>query len=117
MEYKKIAIPLRKKQLSPNFENCSGFIIFTVKDHKCIKIELKKNHHQSEINPHRLANIGVTDVIARGIGINTAIQFNKFKINVFAGVESSKPEQLVEQFLNGSIETNMISQENSSKLL
>ena len=95
MEYKKIALPLNKKQLSPQFEKCTEFIIFIVQEENCIKREFLKVHHQSVINPHHLAKIGVTDIIARGIGINTAIEFNKFKINVFAGVEPLKPEQIV----------------------
>lgn len=102
---KKVALPITNNHLSQYFEQCSGFIIFTIKD-KSLKKDLVSPHIQPGILPHWLAEQGVTDIITMGIENNSASKLNKFKINVFAGVELSGPEQLVEQFLNGSLVTN-----------
>ena len=111
---KKVALPIINNQLSQHFEQCSGFIIFTFKD-KSLKKDLVSPHIQQGIFPHWLAEQGVTDIITKEIENNSASKLNKFKINVFAGVELFGPQQLVEQFLNGTLETNGALVENSSK--
>lgn len=109
---KKIALPLSNNQVSQNFELCSAFFIITVDDENNIKKELVNAHLQPGILPYWLAEKGVTDIITKGIQVQTASQFNTFKINVFAGVEPSDPEQLVEEFLDGSLETHVIAEKN-----
>jgi len=105
---KKIALPLINNHISQRFEHCSEFVIFTIKKNNSLKKNLLRTHLQPDIFPHWLAEKGVTDIITKGIDIHTVNEFNKFKISVFAGVEPSDPEQLVEELLNGSLETNVI---------
>jgi len=108
---KKVALPVINNQLSQYFEQCSGFIIFTIKD-KSLKKDLLSPHIQPGILPHWLAEQGVTDIITKGIENNSASKLNKFKINVFAGVDLSGPEQLIKEFLNGSLEAKGVMVEN-----
>ncbi|HEY9113594.1 MAG TPA: NifB/NifX family molybdenum-iron cluster-binding protein [Bacteroidales bacterium] len=108
---KKVALPLVNHQLSERFEHCSDFIIFTIKKNNNTKMKLVKTNLQPMNFPNWLAEEGVTDIITIGIENHSASKLNRFKINVFAGVEPSDPEQLVEKFLNGTLETNVILEE------
>jgi len=54
--------------------------------------------------PKFLAEKGVTDVIAGGMG-NRAIQlFNQHQVNVFVGAPKQAPAEIVDGFLKGSLE-------------
>lgn len=103
---KKVALPIYNSQLSPDFERCSEFIIFTVENENIINRDTMYTHLQPGLFPYWLAKKGVTDVITKGIDINAVNKFNQFKINVFVGVNLFDPEILIEEFLNGTLETN-----------
>lgn len=103
---KKVALPISNNQLSPDFEQCSEFVIFTVESGKSIKRNLVYTHLQPGLFPYWLAKKGVTDLITRGIDIHAVNKFNQFKINVFVGVESINPEVLLEEYLSGNLDTN-----------
>ena len=103
---KKVALPIRSNQLSPDFDQSSAFIVFTVENENSIKRDLLYTHLQPGLFPYWLAKKGVTDIIARGIDINAVSKFNQFKVNVFVGVKSLDPELLMDEFLNGTLETN-----------
>jgi predicted Fe-Mo cluster-binding NifX family protein len=105
---KKVALPISNYQLCPDFNQSSEFIIYSVMNDSCIKRDLLYTHLQSGLFPYWLAKKGVTDLIARGIDINAVSKLNQFKINVFAGVNSFDPELLLQQFLDGTLETNSI---------
>lgn len=95
-------------ELGSYFEQCSEFALFTVGNKKKIKKEILNAHLQAGIHPYWLAENGVTDIIAKRINESTVNKLNAFKINVFTGVETSNPDQLVKEFLNGSMETKAI---------
>jgi len=103
---KKVALPIYNSQLSPVFEKCSEFIIFTIENKNIKKREVKHTHLQPGLYPYWLANKGVTDIITKEIDINAVKKLNQFKINVFVGVNSFNPEILIEEFLHLTLETN-----------
>jgi predicted Fe-Mo cluster-binding NifX family protein len=103
---KKVALPIRNNQISPDFEGCSEFLIFTVENEKSIKKHLVFTHLQPGLFPYWLAKKGVTDLIAKGIDIHAVNKFNQFKINVFVGVKSINPKVLLEEYLSGDLDTN-----------
>jgi predicted Fe-Mo cluster-binding NifX family protein len=103
---KKVALPIIKNHLSPDFEKSSVFLIYTIEDNRSVKGDLLYTELQSGLFPYWLAKKGVTDIIAKGISINTISKLNQFKINVFASVNSFDPELLLKEFLNGTLETN-----------
>jgi len=109
---KKVAFPIKNSQLSPVFEKCSGFIIYTLENQNIIKRDIQYTHLQAGLFPYWLANKGVTDIITKGIDINAVNKFNQFKINVFVGVNSFNPEILIEEFLDRTLETNAASVSN-----
>lgn len=101
----KIALPIINEKLGSPFERCNTFFIYSIDEKNNLKKEQTKNLLQSGMSPYWLAKMGITDVIVKEIDINTISKFDRFKVNVFAGVRSDKPEQLVRAYLDGTLET------------
>jgi predicted Fe-Mo cluster-binding NifX family protein len=101
----KIAIPITEEQvLSAHFALCDMFAIFHVENG-----ELK---HKDYFNPppHRPGSIprwlkekAVDVVIAAGIGQKAIDFFEKERIEVIYGVESNAPEELISQYIAGTL--------------
>jgi len=102
----KIAIPVMDHKLSPHFASSPLFKIFLVEDEVIVKESLMHlPSHLSEALPIWLANKGITDVITRQIGHRDINVFNQHKINVFVGVMPDNPNDLVQEYINGTLET------------
>ena len=103
---KKIAVPVDNTgTLDGHFGHCKFFTIFKIEEEKITNIDsITPPPHEPGVLPRWLANEGVTDVIAGGMG-NRAIQiFNQNNVNVFVGAPKLKADDLVEGFLNKTIE-------------
>jgi predicted Fe-Mo cluster-binding NifX family protein len=59
--------------------------------------------HQPGLYPKWIAQHGVTDVIAGGMGQQAITLFNQQNINVFVGAPVKEPKLLVEDFLTGQL--------------
>lgn len=103
---KKIAMPTKNNKLFAQFNQCSQFVIFTIDDNNNKRQDLFHTDLQPGLIPYWLAKKGVTDVIVNCIDTNAINKLNQFKIDVFVGVNSFDPELLVEEFLDGTLETN-----------
>lgn len=101
---KKIAVPVKNGILDGHFGHCSHFALINVDGKDIVAEELiAAPPHEPGILPPFLANLGVTDVIAGGMG-NRAIQiFNQHSVNVFVGAPEMKAKDLVVGFLNESL--------------
>jgi len=66
---------------------------------------LKSPPHEPGLYPKWLADMGVTDVIAGGMGQKAIVLFSQNKINVFVGVPVKSPKELVLDYINGILET------------
>ncbi len=101
---KKIAVPVKEGVLDGHFGHCSHFALVDVADNAIIAEELvAAPPHEPGLLPPFLANLGVTDVIAGGMG-NRAIQiFNQHNVNVFVGAPVLDAKELVKGFLNESL--------------
>lgn len=101
---KKIAVPVKNGILDGHFGHCSHFALINVDGKEIVAEELiAAPPHEPGILPPFLANLGVTDVIAGGMG-NRAIQiFNQHSVNVFVGAPEMKVKDLVVGFLNESL--------------
>jgi predicted Fe-Mo cluster-binding NifX family protein len=102
---KKIAIPVNENSiLDAHFGHCHYFSITETDEKEIISTELvKPPPHEPGVLPQWLAQKGVTDVLAGGMG-NRAIQlFNTNKINVFVGAPTIEANELVAGFLDDSI--------------
>jgi predicted Fe-Mo cluster-binding NifX family protein len=103
---KKIALPFKEKKLSLHFENCSHFKFYYEENGTIIKEELISAPLQfPELIPDWLIEQGVTDVIAFGIGLKPIEILNRNKINVFVGVKVRDPKIIVQEYLDGILET------------
>ena len=105
---KKIAVPVDNAGvLDSHFGHCKFFAIVEVENNTIIAEEaVTPPPHEPGVLPKWLAQKGVTDVLAGGMG-NKAIQiFNYNNVNVFVGAPKTTARELVQGFLNESIQFN-----------
>lgn len=103
---KKIAIPIDSDGvLDAHFGHCLYFALHEVEGEEVISEEvIQPPSHEPGVLPGWLAGLGVTDVLAGGMG-NRAIQhFNRYGVNVFVGAPRLHPKELVNGYLTNSIE-------------
>lgn len=102
----KIAIPVVEGKLNNHFGHTQEFFVYEVEKDKIINEDaLTPPPHEPGVYPKWLADMGVTDVIAGGMGQRAILLFNQNKINVFVGVPVKSPKELVEDYLSGTLET------------
>jgi predicted Fe-Mo cluster-binding NifX family protein len=106
LNMKKIAVPTDNNgMLDSHFGHCKFFTIIKATDGR-IDTEEKvvPPPHEPGVLPKWLAENGVTDVLAGGMG-NRAIQiFNQNGVNVFVGAPKMNASELTMGFLDNSIE-------------
>jgi len=68
--------------------------------------EITPPDHQPGLYPRWIAEHGVTDVIAGGMGQRAIDLFNEQKINVFVGAPMLKAKELVDEFLSDKLVLN-----------
>ena len=100
-----IAVPLENGVLCPHFGHCQKFAILKINNGL---IEDEQEHtppeHQPGLYPQWIAQFGVTDVIAGGMGQRAIELFNAQKINVFVGAPIKSAKELVTDFLAGNLQ-------------
>ena len=106
MKRMKIAIPLTENVLSAHFGFCEQFGIYAIEDNKIIDTKLLvPPPHQPGVLPKWLQEQGVDVIIASGMGGRAQDLFNQQGIVFVIGAESLDPEELITQYLNGSLVT------------
>ncbi len=95
----KIALPMGGGKLSTHFGHCEYFAIVEVKDKKIVKITKETPpDHKPGVYPRWIASLGVTDVIAGGIG-QRAIDLFMEMVSMFMWVLQRKVKRsLLENF-------------------
>ena len=97
---KRIAIPMEEGALCPHFGHCQTFAIVSVENNKIAEIvEVVPPEHVPGLYPRWVAQFGVTDVIAGGMGQQAISLFNQQNINVFVGAPVKSAGDLVADFL------------------
>ncbi|MDX9811460.1 MAG: NifB/NifX family molybdenum-iron cluster-binding protein [Bacteroidales bacterium] len=101
---KRIAIPLENGILCSHFGHCQQFAILDA-DNNTITSEslVTPPPHEPGLLPAWLAEKGVTDVIAGGMGQRAINLFNQQNINVFVGAPVKEPKELANDLLNDSL--------------
>ncbi len=103
--HKKFAIPMENGVLCAHFGHCQEFAIIEVRNSEIIVInEIEPPEHIPGLYPKWVANYGVTDVIAGGIGQKAIGLFNDFKINVYAGGPAKTSKEIVNDFINNKLD-------------
>jgi len=104
---RKIALPVTEGKLSPHFGHCQNFIFYNIKNETIVNETIvTAPPHQPGLLPNWLVGHHVTDLIVGGIGHKAIEIFNQHKINVFVGVQVKAPKVLIQEYLNGVLETN-----------
>jgi predicted Fe-Mo cluster-binding NifX family protein len=97
---KKIAIPMENGVLCAHFGHCQTFAIVNVEND--VITEIKEEippEHVPGLYPKWVAEFGVTDVIAGGMGQQAIMLFNQQNINAFVGAPIKPAKELVNDFL------------------
>jgi predicted Fe-Mo cluster-binding NifX family protein len=102
---KRIAVPLENGILCAHFGHCQQFAIIET-EHGNITGEtlVTPPPHEPGLLPGWLAEKGVTDVIAGGMGQRAISLFNYQKINVFVGAPIKNPADLANDLINDTLE-------------
>ncbi|HOO67561.1 MAG: NifB/NifX family molybdenum-iron cluster-binding protein [Bacteroidales bacterium] len=102
---KRIAIPLEGGILCSHFGHCEQFAIVDADD-KNITGEtlITPPPHEPGLLPGWLAEKGITDVIAGGMGQRAISIFNQHSINVFVGAPVKSPDELAADLLNDRLQ-------------
>jgi predicted Fe-Mo cluster-binding NifX family protein len=100
-----IAIPLEDGVLCAHFGHCQQFAIVEVKDGVITDVkEVTPPEHVPGLYPRWVAQFGVTDVIAGGMGQQAIMLFNEQNINAFVGAPTKAAKELVTDFMAGNLQ-------------
>jgi predicted Fe-Mo cluster-binding NifX family protein len=102
---RRIAIPLENGILCSHFGHCQQFSIIDTQDNLITGENLvTPPPHEPGLLPGWLAEKGVTDVIAGGMGQRAIELFNLNKINVFVGAPIKEPRHLAGDLLSDNLQ-------------
>jgi len=97
---KKIAIPMASGSLCAHFGHCEKFAIVETEGNKIIsKKEITPPSHEPGLLPKWLSDMGVTNIIAGGMGSRAIDLFNEQNIKVVVGAKPKTSDELVNDFL------------------
>jgi len=100
-----IAIPLENGVLCAHFGHCQQFAIVEVKNGLITDVkEVTPPEHVPGLYPRWVAQFGVTDVIAGGMGQQAIMLFNEQNINAFVGAPTKAAKELVADFIAGNLQ-------------
>ncbi|MDD4146644.1 MAG: NifB/NifX family molybdenum-iron cluster-binding protein [Clostridia bacterium] len=104
----KIALPLAENQLCLHFGHCEVFAFLEVdkKEKKIVNKELlTPPPHEPGILPAWIKRQNVDLVIVGGMGSHAQNLFQEQGIKVITGAPVDSPENLVQSYLNGTLQT------------
>lgn len=103
---KRIAIPVDEAGiLDAHFGHCKFFIFLDEENGQIVKEDqVVPPPHEPGLLPKWLADKGVTDIIAGGMGERAIELFNARGVNAFVGAPKLSAKFLAEGFLNGKLE-------------
>lgn len=102
----KYAVPLANGILCAHFGHCEQFAVMSVENKKILLKELvTPPPHEPGVLPEWLASMGVSVVIAGGMGSRAQELFRARDIEVIVGASEETPEELIAQHLEGALKT------------
>ncbi len=107
----KVAIPLEAGVLASHFGRCQAFAIIDLDPDArgIVGIEtMTPPDHQPGAFPRWLNELGVTAVIAGGMGQRAIQLFTQMGIDLYAGAPVDTPENLARSYLDGTLHTQFI---------
>ena len=102
---KLFAVPTVDGKLCQHFGHCEKFAIVETNDDRVVREEyITPPVHQPGVYPKLLADNGVKVIIAAGMGQRAQDLFTQNDIEVYVGVNSDSPQQLVKQYLEDQLQ-------------
>ena len=103
----KVAIPLADGRLCMHFGHCEQFALVETDERNNIvgKTMLTPPAHEPGVLPAWLHEQGAEVIIAGGMGSRAQQLFTQNNITVVVGASVGRPEQLVEEYLNETLQT------------
>lgn len=103
---KRVAIPVTNNELSEFFGTCNHYEIFEI-GNKVLRSYVLQIPAETDIMdlPEWLEKNGVTDVISFRVNRKIISLFASRKVNLFVGVPLDNPQQLIEKYLHGRLES------------
>lgn len=104
----KIAIPVAEGVLATHFGHCESFALLDVELEGRLVLsrhDLTPPVHEPGLLPRWLAEQKVEMIIAGGMGQRAQDLFIQSGIKVYTGAPAASPEQLVQDFMQGSLTT------------
>lgn len=100
----RIAIPISQGFLDAHFGHCKQFALAETEGKHLSEIRLiDAPPHEPGLLPGWLAERGVTDIIAGGMGQRAVRHFNEIGLNVYVGAPRLHAEELVQRYLEGTL--------------
>ena len=102
----KFAIPLAEGKLTAHFGHCQEFALVEVEDNQIKSKEtMVPPPHEPGVLPRWLHDQGANVIIAGGMGAKALELFAQNNIKVIVGASVLTPEELVQQYLDNSLQT------------
>lgn len=105
----KVVIPVSGNFLSEKFNDCTYYQIVEIDNGATVS---RTEGIPSELFLHKLPLLvqqyGITDVIAHRIDKASLNFISDTKVNLFVGVNISSPDQLIEEYLEGTLKSNTV---------
>jgi predicted Fe-Mo cluster-binding NifX family protein len=103
---KQIAVPVDSSGvLDAHFGHCRFFALFQTDDAEIIsEIQVTPPPHEPGLLPRWLAEQGVTDIIAGGMGQKAIQLFTQHGLNAIVGAPRLTARELALGYLNGSLQ-------------
>ncbi|MBC8389661.1 MAG: NifB/NifX family molybdenum-iron cluster-binding protein [Actinobacteria bacterium] len=100
----KVAISTDRNKVSPHFGRCPQFTIIEIENNKLVDKKIIENpgHHPGYL-PQYLNEIGVSCIIAGGMGMRAKELFSQTGIEAVLGVEGDV-EEIIGKIIDGSLE-------------
>ncbi len=100
----KIAIPTNEGALWPHFGKAPQVTIVTIEDGKVKESSVyDSSEHEHGAMPRFIASHGCTDVLCGGLGAGAVNMLNQLGIQVHAGAPAIAIDELLSQYLGGTI--------------
>jgi len=101
-----VAIPTAEGKLCMHFGHCQVMSLVQVKDGKVTGVvESEPPPHEPGVLPKWLSEKGANIIISGGMGTRAQDLFREYGIDVIVGAPSLSPQEVVEQFLAGELQT------------
>jgi len=105
----RVVIPIEGDFLSEMFNDCTSYQVYEIDNNEQIsKVKGIPSQKISGKLQKLMENYGATDLIVHSIDRVSLKFFSETKLNLFIGVEIRKPEQLIEDYLKGTLKSNTL---------